>query len=83
MARSGRVMGGRITDRYIYEYIQVCTMQAITKTMKKTWYRLCDKSESVDHLDSVISIKIINPIKDAIYEHREARRLAKQTHWSY
>lgn len=58
-------------------------MQAIPKAIKKTWYRLCDKSETVDHLDSVISIKIVDPIKDAIYEYRESRRLAKQTHWSY
>ena len=54
-------------------------MQATT-TAKKAWNRLLDSSEPLDHLESVVSFKILRPIREAIYEYREARRIATIDH---
>lgn len=55
-------------------------MQANKASIKKAWNRLLDSSETLDHLESVVSFKILRPIRDALYEYREARRIATFQH---
>ena len=55
-------------------------MQAIRATIKKAWNRLLDSSETLDHIESVVSFKVLRPIREAIYEYRETRRIAAIQH---
>ena len=48
-------------------------MATIKRSIKKAWNRALDASETLDHLESVISFKILRPIRGAI-EVRRANR---------
>lgn len=49
----------------------------VRKMIRTVYNHTLDSSEILDHWDSMISWKIIRPIKNAIYEYRETRRLKK------
>lgn len=76
-----------VGERYIC-YAYVCTyMQAIRyetkKAIRKAYHRLLDSSETLDHWDSVISWKILRPIKGKVQEIKEARRLRKVNYGAF
>ena len=51
-------------------------MATIKRSIKKSWNRLLDASETLDHLESVVSFKVLRPIRDAIAD-RKANREAE------
>ena len=54
-------------------------MATIKRSIKKYWNRLLDASETLDHLESVVSVKILRPIREAIAArsvNREAEHYA-------
>lgn len=58
----------------------VCSMRQIFNAIEKVWDRICDHSDAIEHYDSVLRWKVIRPIREAIYDYRESRRIAAIDH---
>ena len=50
-------------------YVRI-SMATIKRSIKKSWNRLLDASETLDHLESVVSVKVLRPIREVIAARR-------------
>lgn len=48
---------------------------ATMRSIKKVWNRVLDASETLDHLESVVSVKVLRQIREVIAARRANREV--------